>query len=313
LQTGQELRRFEAHTDMVWDVRFSPDGQTAFSASGDGTVIRWDLRTGQILRRYGMDGDTPVWKLAISGDGHSLLIGNYWGMIHLIDVETGKAYRHFTAGHDALGALAFGSGEQTVYAVTMVSDAPKEMLVAWDIATGREIERFEVTQASSDPRGDPAWVAHLGQDIRVALNPEANEALGIFGSQFVLWNLKTGVEIRRFQSIHTGWITNLTISPDGRAALSTSFDTLMVLWNLETGEVVRSFRGHGAEVTGAVFTPDGRHAVSISTDKMARLWDLDGGNELNCLHLDSFDQMRGVAISPDGVRSFAGRRLWAPP
>jgi len=42
-ETGEELRRFSGHTTWVPDVVFSPDGQTAFSVSLDGSLIQWQI------------------------------------------------------------------------------------------------------------------------------------------------------------------------------------------------------------------------------------------------------------------------------
>jgi len=41
--TGEELRRFTGHTAWVPNVTFSPDGQTAYSVSVDGTLITWQI------------------------------------------------------------------------------------------------------------------------------------------------------------------------------------------------------------------------------------------------------------------------------
>ena len=40
-ETGEELRRFSGHTALVLGLVFSPDGQTAFSVSFDGSLIEW--------------------------------------------------------------------------------------------------------------------------------------------------------------------------------------------------------------------------------------------------------------------------------
>jgi len=42
-ETGEELRRFGGHAAWATDVVFSPDGQIAFSASLDGTLIQWQI------------------------------------------------------------------------------------------------------------------------------------------------------------------------------------------------------------------------------------------------------------------------------
>ncbi|KAJ1539764.1 general transcription repressor, partial [Nowakowskiella sp. JEL0078] len=43
IRTGRLLERFEAHTDNVYSVAFSPDGQSIVSGSLDKNVIVWDI------------------------------------------------------------------------------------------------------------------------------------------------------------------------------------------------------------------------------------------------------------------------------
>jgi WD40 repeat protein len=47
LQTGQEIRRSEGHTDWVSSVAFSPDGRQVLTGSGDKTARLWDAKSGR--------------------------------------------------------------------------------------------------------------------------------------------------------------------------------------------------------------------------------------------------------------------------
>jgi WD40 repeat protein len=43
LESGQEIRRFEADGFCCFDIDMSPDGTMAISPGGGGTAILWDL------------------------------------------------------------------------------------------------------------------------------------------------------------------------------------------------------------------------------------------------------------------------------
>jgi WD40 repeat protein len=58
------------------------------------------------------------------------------------------------------------------------------------------------------------------------------------------------------------------VLPDGRRALSGSWDKTLQLWDLETGES-RALAGHTGRVS-AVTVLDGRHALSGSSDTTLR-------------------------------------------
>jgi small GTP-binding protein len=86
--TGQCLRVLEGHTNAVWRVAFSPDGQWALSGSHDGSVRLWAVATGQCLRVLEGHTDT-VRSLAFSPDGQWALSGSDDRSVRLWDVATG--------------------------------------------------------------------------------------------------------------------------------------------------------------------------------------------------------------------------------
>ena len=59
------LRRLQGHTDMVWGVALSGDGQLAASGGADGTVRLWDVRDGTCL--HTLRGERSYDRLDITG------------------------------------------------------------------------------------------------------------------------------------------------------------------------------------------------------------------------------------------------------
>ena len=93
-------------------------------------------------------------------------------------------------------------------------------------------------------------------------------------------------EVRRFTG-HTDGVITVAVSPDGRRALSGSWqggtDKIVRLWDVATAKELRPLKGHTAAITCVAFSPDGKRALSAGLDKTVRLWDLDTGKELKSL------------------------------
>ncbi|MCZ7543276.1 MAG: TIR domain-containing protein [Anaerolineae bacterium] len=99
---------------------------------------------------------------------------------------------------------------------------------------------------------------------------------------------------------HTGIVTAVAISSDGRFALSGSADRLVILWNLQTGQEIRRFEGHEDALVQVAFSPDGQTALSTSGDNTAILWDVATGMELRRFEGRYDWDLSGAAYSPDG-------------
>lgn len=95
---------------------------------------------------------------------------------------------------------------------------------------------------------------------------------------------------------HTNSVRSVSVTSDGRRAVSASSDETLRLWDLESGECLRTLEGHAKEVAGVSVTPDGRRAVSGSMDQTLRVWDLESGACVT-LFLASAP-ITSVAISP---------------
>src|SRR5687768_17564201 len=81
---------------------------------------------------------------------------------------------------------------------------------------------------------------------------------------------------------HTRRVSSVCFSPDGRRALSGSFDRTIRLWDAATGALVRSFDGHTTDVNAVAFSVDGRTVASCSGavvggENLLRLWNADTG------------------------------------
>jgi WD40 repeat protein len=104
---------------------------------------------------------------------------------------------------------------------------------------------------------------------------------------------------------HSSGVLAVTVTPDGRNAVSGSFDKTLKVWELATGREVRTLAGHLGGVTSVAVTPDGLYAVSGSFDKTLKVWELATGREVRTL-VGGTGMVRAVAVTPDGRSVIAG-------
>ncbi|MDJ0581420.1 WD40 repeat domain-containing protein, partial [Crocosphaera sp.] len=113
---------------------------------------------------------------------------------------------------------------------------------------------------------------------------------------------------------HKDSVRAVSVTPDGKQAVSASSDNTLKLWDLATGQELLTLIGHHSLVRAVSVTPDGKQAVSASSDNTLKLWDLATGQELLTLtgHKDS---VRAVSVTPDGKQAVSASsdntlKLW---
>jgi WD40 repeat protein len=79
----------------------------------------------------------------------------------------------------------------------------------------------------------------------------------------------------------------VAVTPDGRRAVSASWDHTLKVWDLESGREVRTLAGHSDSVYGVAVTADGRRAVSASLDHTLKVWDLESGRVIATFTCDA--------------------------
>jgi WD40 repeat protein len=94
---GRPVHRFPGHTAIIDDVDFSPDGSRIASTSRDFTVNVYELKHARLAYSIEIGRRSP--KSLCFWDSDTVIVGDYWGAILKINLQTGAIERRTIAAN----------------------------------------------------------------------------------------------------------------------------------------------------------------------------------------------------------------------
>jgi WD40 repeat protein len=275
----------------VYSAGLTPDGMSAF-IGGDLTqrgMQVWDTTTGTLQRLI----DIPGIFLAVSPDGRHAAAAPYLeGNVQFVDLTDGSTLREFGHGATVIGLDFSGDGARLATAgidnrvcifdvasgdrlaemghaqeVKQVAFSPDGNLVAstsadnklymWHAANGalaRQVDHPDCPwSVAFAPDGRHVATgtggALIGKRTSLVVQPGSDNALRI-------WDVDDGKLVKELKG-HTHVISSIDFSPDGKRAVTGSFDKSVRLWDIETGQELSRVDGQGW-VTKVAFSSDGK-------------------------------------------------------
>lgn len=340
------------HSDVVYGVSFSPDGQTIASASGDHTVKLWNLDGS--LRKTLEGHRDEVRQIKFSPDGNTLASASADRTVKLWNSD--GTFRQTLAGHtNTVYSIAF-SPDNEIIASASIDGTIK----LWD----RDGALLHTLNGQSSVSHNVSHHARtnshhssksLGGVRYVSFSPDGQTIAAASGNTIQLWSrtgklLKTitgykqlvlsvnfspdgqmlaassedgtiqflkldGTSLAKFYEDNI--VHQVKFSPDGNTIASVGGDTIVKLWKNPDGgrSLLQAFHGHQNGVYDISFSPDGQMIASASADGTVRVWQ-PNGISLQTLHEHRGDVYDPV-FSPDGkIMASVGAdnvvKLWQP-
>lgn len=293
---------FGVTESSVESVAFSPDNHKLASGLKNGTLLIWDVASGELLFSLpdqGFEVDNLAWSsdsLAIASSGEDSANIVVW------DIAENKPLLTLNQNGFAASSLAWSP-----VAATLAYGLGDGEVVLWDFSTKREVLR--INTGSPDKIAQIAWTPNGGGLIT-----------GTEGGSLVLWNANTGQQLTAFVG-HSGdppgGIQSISFSPDGTRLVSGSLDSIhlgdrdltikyfprVIVWNVSTGARVWSLDNVGS----AVFYGSDNDSLLVSTREELMLWSIRAGQLLRTLEGHT-DDIGYAVFSPDGKTIVSGSR-----
>ncbi|MDM3860927.1 MAG: hypothetical protein PT118_13995 [Aphanizomenon gracile PMC644.10] len=281
---GNLLQTLTGHSELVYSVAYSPDGQTLASGSGDNTIKLWNVKTGNLLQTL-FGHSNWVNSVAYSPDGQTLASGSGDNTIKLWNVKTGNLLQTLFGHSNWVNSVAYSPDGQT-----LASGSRDNTIKLWNVKTGNLLQTLP---GHSDSVRSVVYSLD-GQTV----------ASGSIDRTIKLWNVNTGNLLQTLEG-HSDWVISVAYSPDGQTLASGSVDRTIKLWNVNTGNLLQTFAAHSRPVNSVAYSPDGQTLASGSNDKTIKLWNVKTGNLLQTFTAHS-SLVFSVAYSPDGQTLASG-------
>src|SRR5262249_49716365 len=234
---------------LTYKAAFLPGGKTVASCSAGGGVALWDIATGKETHHF---LDTHhTYAFACWPDGKLLACPNR--KIHLFDAVTGREIR-------VLGGNEGGATMSVAFSADgkfLASGGHDNLARLWDVATGKEIRKFE---------------GHQKTVYALAFFPDGN-TLASYGldNTIRLWDVPTGKQ-QAALTRKGDQMKSATFSWEHKLAASSNEDGTIVLWDLANQRVVEVIKIGAKPADAMGFSPDGKMLASGNGDGTIALW-----------------------------------------
>ncbi|MBV9168753.1 MAG: hypothetical protein JOZ81_01550, partial [Chloroflexi bacterium] len=314
------LAMLRGHTDTVWAVTLSADGQLLGSCSGDQTVRLWD----SALAEPGQMGDTVeraqpreqpmrVWRPVATLQGHAGVVRGVAlsadGLLLATASEDGTV-RLWEPGH-------IGDAAERGQPAEHASPAPRGVWQPLATLQGHTAAVWAVAlsahgQLAASCALDGAvrvWGSALAQPGHVGdWAPRAQPAEQARAAPPRVWR-----PLATLQG-HTASVWAVALSADGQLGASSSLDGTVRLWDIRTGRLLATLQGHAAAVWAVALSADGRLVASGGGDQTVRLWESHTGRPVAILRGHT-STVYGIALSANGQLAASASedgtvRLW---
>jgi WD40 repeat protein len=289
---------FTGHRGAVYSVQGTANPNLFLSASGDGKVVRWDMRMPDHGEQVA-DALKPIYTIHNDRERKLLFIGNSEGGLHVVDLHEGEELRHLHAHRLGIfRILPLGKDR-------IVCSGGDGAISVWKVPT-MELER-QIPLSEEKVRG-------------LAVNADGS-LLAVACLDGRVHVLETrDLNTRHTIEAHERGAASVCWHPSKPALISGGRDGHLRFWRTDADfKPLRAIPAHRANIYGIAFSPDTNLCATASRDKSVKLWDAASFEPVDRFELKQgghTHSVNAVHWRPDGTLISAGDdrtiRVWGP-
>jgi WD40 repeat protein len=249
---GVCLDRVPVQMSQVRITLASPDGRFLFLAGAGSTVQVWDTNT----RLPVAVGQVPLAEIraaAYDGSQTHILVGGVADTLFRFHVASGRVVEQWRVGGHVQAIAVSKSGQS----------------VLLGLRDGRVQQRDSQLRLLGEAQLHHGWVSGI------ELNPTLDYGVSVGADgKTLFWNPRT-LEVLESHQDHTGRVTTIALSADGKYVATGGEDQALILSSARRPWArVAVLRGHRGTIRCAGFDQASRWLASGSDDASVRLWDM---------------------------------------
>jgi WD40 repeat protein len=286
------------HYAAVTSVCTSYDGRYIATGSDDKTIILWRASDGKQIRSFRGSPD-GISYIEFNRQGNAILSLDDDGTIILWDISSGKDIKKLRLPDDRFTCASFSPDGMEI-----VTGSRKSGVATWNINTGEKNREF--TAVPKDLLSARAFSYNEARSVAFSGDGKFIIA-GVGDNTAILWDAKTGDEIRKFKKTRTSCtscIAEAVITSDNKYIFTGRTDSIK-MFDRTSGSLLREFYGRGGSMAGLAISNDGRYVAAIEYG-VAKAWDIKTGKMLTQAGDYSQNKTLSVAISNDGKHLITG-------
>jgi WD40 repeat protein len=232
-------------------IEFARDNRSVWATQADGQVSQWAYASPIQLRQFNHGG--PVYGVAISRDGKTVISGSTDQTIRIWDATTGQQRFQMTGHVGAVHSVALSPDESLV-----VSSGADKSVRLWDLTGGRQLKQL-------------ATLTETMYSVAVHPNGQSVAAAGA-DRKVHLFDLLTGAEKLTMEG-HTDYIHCVAFNSTGTRLLSYGYAGQLRVWNSADGKSLLEQRV-GQIGNFADYAADGTRTLLSNGDGTARVFEI---------------------------------------